>query len=285
MSPVPEARALQRPDGITLRGLRWLPLADDARPPQHLVLLHGLGEHVGRHQALAAFFATRGFTVHAFDHRGHGRSDGPRGGLRTATDLIDDTAAIVDACGTSPTVPVLLFGHSMGGLVALCFALRHPGRVAALLLSSPALAPGLNAGQKWLLALMSRIAPDVAVSNGLDPAKLSHDEQVVRAYLEDPLVHDRITARLARFIVDASRDALERAAALAMPTLLLYAGDDRLVDPQGSRDFAARAPPSLLVAREYPALWHEIFNEAPSSRAEVFGDLAAWLDRRAASAP
>jgi len=125
--------------------------------------------------------------------------------------------------------------------------------------------------------VMSRLAPDVTVSNGLDPAKLSHDAAVVRAYLDDPLVHDRISARLARFIVDGAREALDSVPALAVPTLLIYAGDDRLVDPEGSRTLARRAPPSLLAVHEYPALWHEILNETPAERAAVLADLDAWL--------
>lgn len=271
MSDAPqETHTLERPDGTVLSGRCW-------RAPQatrEAVLVHGLGEHAGRYAELARFLVERGFTVHAWDHRGHGRSQGPRGVLRQAGDLVDDLGAVVDACSAAP---VLLFGHSMGGLVAVQFALRHPVRVEALVLSSPVLAPGLNPVQKALLAVMSSIAPDVALSNGLDPARISHDADVVRAYRADPLVHDRVTGRLARFIVDASRDALDRAGALAVPTLLLYAGDDRLVDPQGSRDFARHAPKSLLTVREYPGLWHEIFNESPAQRATVYGDLAAWL--------
>lgn len=266
----PQTHTLERPDGTVLSGLCWR--AQQAT--REAVLVHGLGEHAGRYAQLARFLVERGCTVHAWDHRGHGRSQGPRGGLRQGGDLIDDLGAVVDACSAAP---VLLFGHSMGGLVALQFALRHPVRVDALVLSSPALAPGLNPVQKMLLAVMSSIAPDVALSNGLDPAKISHDADVVRAYRADPLVHDRITARLGRFIVEASRDALDRAGALAVPTLLLYAGDDRLVDPQGSRDFARRAPQSLLAVREYPGLWHEIFNERPAQRAAVYDDLGAWL--------
>lgn len=264
---------LVRPDGTTLRGLRW-PGAAGLRA----VVVHGLGEHGGRQRNVAEFLARRGFDVTAFDHRGHGRSDGRRGALRRANDLVDDLAAIVDAASNAP---VLLVGHSMGGLVSLRYALAHPERVAALVLSSPALDPALNAGQKLLLALMSRIAPDVAVGNGLDASKISHDDAVVRAYREDPLVHDRITARLARFIVDGSRDALARAASLAVPTLLLVAGDDRLVAPGGSRQLAACAPRGMLDERVYEGLWHEIFNEREPARARVLDDLGAWLDAHA----
>ena len=278
--PAPESFTLDRPDGLRLHGLAWQPAGTAASAARTVVLVHGLGEHVGRYAALGDWLAERGWTLRGHDHRGHGRSPGRRGTLTSSHDLVDDLAAAIDALGATAPSPPLLLGHSLGGLVAVTYALRHPARIAGLVLSSPALAPGLGAFQKLLLALMSRIAPDVALGNGLDPTKLSHDDAVVRAYVDDPLVHDRVTARLARFIVDGARDALERAPALSVPTLLLYAGDDRLVDPEGSREFARRAPRALLVAREYPALWHEILNESAAARAAVLADLDAWLAQR-----
>ncbi|RPH62974.1 MAG: alpha/beta hydrolase [Burkholderiales bacterium] len=278
--PAPESFTLDRPDGTRLHGLCWRPAEATASPSRTVVMVHGLSEHIGRYAALGDWFAARGWTLRGHDHRGHGRSQGRRGTVSSSYDLVDDLAAAIDALATEASSPPLLMGQSLGGLVAVTYALRHPERIAGLVLSSPALAPGLNAFQKVLLALMSRMAPDLALGNGLDPSKLSHDTAVVRAYLDDPLVHDRISARLGRFIVDASRDAIERAPELSVPTLLIYAGDDRLVDPEGSREFARRAPRSLLVAHEYPALWHEILNETPAERRAVLDDLGAWLAQR-----
>jgi alpha-beta hydrolase superfamily lysophospholipase len=297
--PAPESFTLDRPDGTRLHGLAWRAAGSSAgtadsgmgttgnvgsaadsvaNASRTIVLAHGLGEHVGRYAALGEWLAQRGWTLRGHDHRGHGRSQGARGALRTSHDLVDDLAAGIDAVADG--APPLLMGHSLGGLVALTCALRHPDRIAGLVLSSPALALGLGPLRRLLVAVMSRLAPDVAVGNGLDPTKISHDAAVVRAYVDDPLVHDRITARLARFLVDGGRDALDRAPALSVPTLLLYAGDDRLVDPEGSRAFERRAPRSLVVAREYPTLWHEILNEAPAGRSVVLDDLGAWLDAR-----
>lgn len=277
LSP-PERIELARPGGIVLRGLHW-PAAGGARA----VVVHGLGEHAGRQRNLTGFLARRGFDVVAFDHRGHGRSDGARGALHAQDDLVDDLATVIDT--VSDGAPVLLVGHSMGGLVALRHALARPRSLAALVLSSPALDPTLGLGQKLLLATMSRLAPDVAVGNGLDASKISHDAEVVRAYREDPLVHDRITARLARFVVDGSRDALGRAASLAVPTLLLVAGDDRLVAPAGSRRLAERAPPGRVDLRIHDGQWHELFNEREPGRSRVFADLGAWLDVHPIPAP
>ncbi len=269
-SDAPASLELARPDGTVLRGLRW------RRPGgARAVVVHGLGEHAARQRNVAGFLAQCGFDVVAFDHRGHGRSDGARGALRARDDLVDDLAAIVDSTSSAP---ILLVGHSMGALVALRHALARPETVASLVLSSPALDANLGVGQKLLLAAMSRLAPDVALGNGLDASKISHDPAVVRAYREDPLVHDRITARLARFIVAGARDALERAGTLAVPTLLLVAGDDRLVPAAASRRFAQRAPRGRIVEHVYEGLWHELFNESEPARSRVFADLGAWLD-------
>ncbi len=275
-----ESFTLARPGGVELRGWCWRPPGAPPAPARTVVLVHGLGEHVGRYAALAEWFNARGWTLRGHDHRGHGRSTGARGTLSAADDLVDDLGAGIEALDGAGSAPPLLMGHSLGGLVAATYALRHPERIAGLVLSSPALDPGLSALQKALVAVMSRLAPDLAVGNGLDPSKISHDAATVRAYLDDPLVHDRISARLGRFIADRSREAVELAPTLAVPTLLIYAGDDRLVDPEGSRRFARRAPGALLTAREYPGLWHEILNETPAERTAVLADLDAWLARR-----
>jgi alpha-beta hydrolase superfamily lysophospholipase len=172
--------------------------------------------------------------------------------------------------------PLVLLGHSMGGLVAARFVAEGVRPVDALVLSSPALDPGMSIPQKLLLASLGRLAPNLAVGNGLKPEWISHDTQVVRNYVADPLVHDRVTPRLARFIVDGGEVVAERAADWRVPTLLLYAGSDRCVAPAGSAGFAAAAPQAVVAAHEFRPLYHEIFNEP--EQAEVFGVLRDWLD-------
>jgi len=145
-------------------------------------------------------------------------------------------------------------------------------------LSSPALDPGLNAFQRLLLATLPKIAPNLRVGNGLDANFLSHDAAVVAAYRADPLVHDRISARLALFIATASAQTRALARQWTVPTLLMYAGQDRLVKPEGSRAFAAQAPAEVLTARCFEDLYHEIFNEQDA--APVFALLQQWLAQR-----
>lgn len=244
-----------------------------------VVLVHGLGEHLGRYAHVIAHLNHWGWHVLAYDQRGHGRSEGPRGTLPTKYALLDDLARVVDTARTAHRGPLVLLGHSMGGLVAARFAgdagAPWSRPVDGLAMSSPALDPGMNIGQQLLLTLLGPLAPNLAVANGLKPAWISRDPEVVAAYAADPLVHDRVTPRLVRFIVDAGQWVRRRAPGWTVPTLLMYAGSDRCVDPDGSREFAAFAPKKLVTTHEFGPLFHEIFNEP--EQIGVFAGLQAGL--------
>ena len=175
----------------------------------------------------------------------------------------------------APDQSLVLLGHSLGGLLAARFVSLRMRPIDALVLSSPALDPGLNAFQKLLLATLPGIAPNLRVGNGLQVKYLSHDPAVVAAYQADPLVHDRISARLALFIAQAGREVLATAPQWSTPTLLLFAGQDKLVSPQGSRDFLKLAPGAFVQSLCFEALFHEIFNEAEAGG--VFAALQQWL--------
>ena len=133
----------------------------------------------------------------------------------------------------------------------------------------------MNGAQKLLLAVLGGLAPNLAVNNGLKPAWVSRDPAVVQAYVNDPLVHDRVTPRLVRFILDGGLQVLQSAGQWKLPTLLLYAGSDRCVAPRGSAAFAQAAPASAVTTQAFPPLFHEIFNEP--EQGEVFAALGAWL--------
>ena len=163
-------------------------------------------------------------------------------------------------------------------MVAAQFVAQQIRPVSALVLSSPALDAGLTPVQKALLAVLPKIVPNLRIGNGLNPRYLSHDPVVVAAYKADKQVHDRISARLALFIAEGGPAVIQQAAHWTTPTLLLYAGADKLVNPLGSRAFAAAAPRAVVTAQCFDALYHEIFNEP--EQAEVRADLVAWLDAR-----
>ncbi len=270
-------------DGCRLHLRRWPAAVASLGTVQ---IVHGLGEHIGRYEAVAAALNAAGWDVVGHDHRGHGHSEGARGSVPQGPGLLSDLAEVMDHL-RGPGRHLLL-GHSMGGLVAARFVAEalqpEPAPwsrpVDGLVLSSPALDAGLGPAQKLLLAVLGALAPDLRVNNGLKSEWVSRDPELVRRYDADPLVHDRITPRLVRFIVDAGAFVLAKAGAWCVPTLLMWAGADRCVAPAGSAAFAAAAPGAVLTAREFPGLYHEIFNEP--ERDEVLGHLTRWLAQRAA---
>lgn len=266
-------------DGENLAVQDW-PLEPGVTPRGVVLIVHGLGEHAGRYDHVAQQLNAWGFAVRGYDQCGHGESSGLPGSLPTDTRLLDDLADIIDSTRArmEPGTPLILLGHSMGGLVTGRFVSLGMRKVDALIMSSPALNPGMNAFQKLLVAVLPKIAPNLRVGNGLNPSFISHDPAVVQAYTSDPLVHDRISARLARFFATEGPATVALAAQWKVPTLLMYAGADRLVNPQGSRDFAAAAPKDLVTTVCFDALYHEIFNESDAT--PVFAAMQRWLDQR-----
>jgi alpha-beta hydrolase superfamily lysophospholipase len=256
------------------------PLDSDVALRGVVILVHGLGEHAGRYDHVARKLNDWGFAVRGYDQCGHGESGGARGGMPTDTRLLDDLADIVDSTRVrmQKGTPLILLGHSMGGLVVGRFVSLKIRPVDALIMSSPALDPGLSAFQRFLVAVLPKVVPDLRVGNGLNAKLISHDPAVVQAYLSDRLVHDRISARLARFIATAGPQTVALASQWKVPTLLMYAGEDKLVNPQGSRNFAAAAPKDVVTTVCFDALYHEIFNELDASA--VFATLQNWLEKR-----
>ncbi len=266
-------------DGDNIAVQDW-PIEKEQKLRGVVLLVHGLGEHAGRYDHVAQRLNRWGFAVRGYDLYGHGESGGVRGGLPSDNRLLEDLADIVDSTRNRmpPGYPLILLGHSMGGLVAGLFTARAIRPVDALVMSSPSLDPGLSRFQRLLVAVLPRFAPDLRVSNALDVSKLSHDPAVVSAYKSDKLVHDRISARLAKFIADGGAETMAAAAAWKTPTLLMFAGQDKLVAPAGSRAFAARAPNGVVTAQCFELMYHEIFNELDAE--PVFAAFKAWLDAR-----
>jgi alpha-beta hydrolase superfamily lysophospholipase len=265
-------------DGHNLAIFDW-PLPNGVRPRGVVLIVHGLGEHAWRYNDLALQLNDWGFIVRAYDQRGHGDSSGAPGVLPEEDALIEDLFEVVDDTRSRLAerweCPLILLGHSMGGLVASTFVQRAMAPIDLLVLSSPALDTGLSAVKRKLIGLMMTVAPDKPLGNGLDASKISHDPKVVAAYRKDRRVHDRISARLARFIDENGPIVIRAAREWAVPTLLMYAGDDHLVSPAGSAAFAAAAPANVVHARRFDGLYHEIFNEL--EKAPVMSTLRAWL--------
>ena len=256
-----------------------------------VLIVHGLGEHAGRYDHVARQLNDWGFAVRGYDHYGHGDSAGVRGTLPYDNRLIEDLADVVESTRgrMDVNVPLLLLGHSMGGLIAARYVslmsltrgmagvnARFKPPLNGLILSSPALDAGLGFFQKLLLATVARAAPNLTLRNGLDSQYISHDPAVIAAYQNDPLVHDRISGRLARFIAETGPEVVAQAGQWTLPTLLMYAGQDKLVNARGSKAFEQAAPHSVVTSKCFPNLYHELFNEV--HRAQVFEQLCKWLD-------
>jgi alpha-beta hydrolase superfamily lysophospholipase len=263
-------------DGVRLFYREWLV----SQPRGTMVLCHGLGEHGGRYAHLALRLNALGVAVRVHDHRGHGRSEGKRGALSQANDLLDDLKLVLDDFASRTCSVPFLFGHSMGGLIAARFADRGESSLRGLLLSSPAFSFHLSAAQRALLAVASRLSPSLAASNGLDVSAISHDPTVVAAYRADPLVHGVATPRLVRFMQLNGEQAILAAAKLRLPVLLQVAGADRLVEPAASSAWFAALSPGVGTLHWYHDAYHEIYNESAERRAKVFADLSAWLGPR-----
>jgi alpha-beta hydrolase superfamily lysophospholipase len=245
-----------------------------------IVILHGLGEHSGRYRQLAQRLNEAGWSVRCYDHRGHGRSQGPRGDCPNGTPLLLDAQIVIDDFTSCTGFRPFLLGHSMGGLFAAHVALSGRASLRGLILSSPALAIRMSALELKLLKVMHAIAPRIGLPNGLQAQYLSHDPKVVAAYKADPLVHNKISARLLSAMLASIAYCDAHAAVLAMPALLLVSGDDHLVDAEGSKRFFAALPPGRAQMTVYDTLYHEIFNETASDR--PVADLCAWLEAQTA---
>jgi alpha-beta hydrolase superfamily lysophospholipase len=245
-----------------------------------LLLVHGYAEHSGRYEEMALWFARRGFAVHAYDHRGHGRSEGVRCHVDRFDELLDDLERILDAVrGEHPELPVTLIGHSMGGLVALAFLAARKPRVARAVTSGPALALGAVSPFRVALARVAqRVLPRLALGSGLDPEGLSRDPEVVRRYLGDPLVVRTMTASLGAELIGAAPRTAALAGEVEVPLLMLHGEDDPLCAAEGSRRFHAGLRTEGCALRIYPKLRHEIFNEP--EREAVWQDVIDWHEER-----
>lgn len=267
------------PDGTRLLRRAWLPR--EAR--RAVVLVHGLAEHSGRYDHVGAWLSARDCAVHAYDHRGHGQSEGARGHLAAFRQLLDDLEAFLQLVRREhPDVPLVLVGHSMGGLVTTALLAERKPDVACAVLSGPALElpEHVSAGRRRAARWLRRVVPRLRMAAGLDPEHLSRDPEVVRGYVEDPLVFRRVTVSLASELLDAVPRTAGGAFQVQVPMLLLHGEADRLCPPRGSRAFHGqlRGPGHRL--RIYPQLKHEIFNEPEHE--QVLEDLLAWLREREA---
>lgn len=264
-------------DGLELRTLRW---SAAGTPRAHLLLIHGIAEHAGRHAHVASRFALAGIETHAYDLRGFGASGGRRAYVDRWSEYHDD---VEDQLATirkvAAELPVVLYGHSMGGLIALGYVLAEPPRPAPdlLVLSAPAIAAIVARWKRTLADVLGRVLPRVEVANDLPAGGLSRDPKVEVAYRSDPLNVHRTTTRLGMELFHEQarvQSALARISALPAPTYVLHGSDDPIVPVSSSASLERR---ENVTRRVYPRLRHEMHNEPESSA--VIGDTTLWIER------
>jgi acylglycerol lipase len=265
---------LRAAGGLRLFRRAWIA----EQPARALLLVHGYAEHSGRYEAMATWFAARGCVVHAYDQRGHGRSEGPRCHVDRFDDFLDDLGLVLDAVRSEhPELPVTLVGHSMGGLVTLAYLVARKPRISSAVTSGAALSLGSVSPVRVALArAVRRVFPRLAIGSGIDPDGLSRDPEVVRRYLADPLIVRTMTTSLGAELLAAAPRTAARAGDVTVPLLVLHGEADPICAVEGSRAFHAglRAPRAAL--RIYPGLRHEIFNEP--ERESVWQDVSSWLE-------
>lgn len=267
--------------GVKLFAQAWLP---DRAPSAVVVISHGLGEHSARYQWLAERLVGAGRGVYALDHRGHGRSGGPRANIERFSHVVSDFSTFAGrAQRQHPETPLFLFGHSMGGAVAFASAARVQDTVTGLVLSGPALAAGeaIPAFQLLVARVLSLVAPNAGVLK-LPAAAVSRDPAVVRAYEKDPLVmHEAIPARTVVELFNAMEGFPALAKRLRLPVLIQHGTADALVSVDGARAVHHAMASKDRTFRPYDGLFHEIYNEP--EREQVLADLLKWLDAHAAA--
>ncbi|HOX56877.1 MAG TPA: lysophospholipase [Candidatus Paceibacterota bacterium] len=274
MIPARNQYTLHTADHWELSAQEWLP---ESAPHAVVCLIHGLGEHSSRYAHVAGFLTRAGFVLNTFDLRGHGNSPGQRGHVQSYETCLDDIQCLLDDTARRYAgKSIFLYGQSLGGGLALNFALRRKSHLAGVIATAPllrlAFEPPLH--RVILAKVMNRVRPAHSNVCGCEAAALSRDPAVVRRYVEDPLNHDLISARL---YVEASRAglwALAHAAELRLRALVMHGDADRLTSADASRQFAERAG-RCCTLKIWDGAYHELHNE-PEKDA-VFAYILAWL--------
>jgi alpha-beta hydrolase superfamily lysophospholipase len=264
-------------DGLDLYARGWAP---KGKPKAVVALIHGLGEHVGRYMHVGAALTEKGYALLGFDLRGHGKSGGPRGHLPSFEAYMSDIDRFLEETAERyPGLSQFLYGHSLGGILVLNYALRRKPRLAGVISTAASLRTVLE--EQKVKVVMARILgtlmPTMTLASGLDPKTLSRDQAVVQAYISDPLVHDRMTLGFGKIMLTAIPWTFEHAGELQLPLLIMHGTKDMLGYPRGSQEFAGLAPKDKVTLKMWDGFYHEIHNEP--EKVEVFKVMLDWLDK------
>ncbi len=254
---------------------RWMPEGSD--PWAVVSIVHGLGDHGGRFDRMARWFVRHGILVSALDLVGHGRSFGRRGCVESYDALLNEVNHFVRLSAAKwPSLPRFVYGQSMGGNLTLNWALRFHSDVTGLIAAAPMLMQENPPSESFMRIgrQLSRWLPHFRLRASVDVGLLTRDIHSQRAYLDDKLIHRRISLRLGTSLVDSGLWALSHADQLAVPTLLVHGSNDRLTSPKASREFAD-ANPDYVELRLWNGLRHDLHYEPEWT--SVLDDIRRWL--------
>ena len=264
-------------DGLELFGRAWQ--TEDKHPKGIIHLIHGLGEHSGRYDPVAKALTKAGYHMDGFDLRGHGLSEGKRGHTPSLDHFLDDISLFLDESGKllDTSLPSFIYGHSLGGLLVLNYGFVHPERVSGAIVSDPALALSFRPPQlMWMIAqIMAKIVPTFSSNNALDVNALSRDAAVVKAYQDDVLVHDQISASHVVDMLGRGEKLIARAEDWTLPLLLMHGTEDRIASVEASRTFAEKAGP-IVTFVPWEGYYHEVHNDI--GKEKVIEKMISWLD-------
>ncbi|NND01284.1 MAG: alpha/beta hydrolase [Acidimicrobiia bacterium] len=258
------------PDGTELYTKSW----DHPNPTATILIIHGVSEHVGRWDHVAQFFLDNGFEVHSYDQRAHGESGDGTLDIEDFNLYVDDIAHTIADIRTAGR-PLVLYGHSMGGLISTSYAQSGHPQPDVLVLSAPALVAAAPPLLKMAAKVMGRIAPKFAIKSPVEKSHLSRDPAVGEAYVNDPKVYLRGTARFGKMFFEKMDQARAAIGKIGIPTLVIHGAEDEIVPPRASAPLAGVAG---VQRRVFPGLRHEMHNEPEQD--EVLGFVAEWVKAR-----
>ena len=264
-------------DGLRL----YLRRHEHANALAEVLITHGFGEHSGRYGALTDHLVSHGYSVTAYDHRGHGLSDGLPGHVESFAEYDEDLARLIGSVRSrSLTKSLFLIGHSMGGLIALRYAAKKSGTLSGAIISAPLIevAVPVPARKLMIARVGARMAPRMRLDNEINPSYLSRDPEVGRAYAADPLVNRKVSPKWFAEASRAMQEVAEWAPRITLPLLVMHGTDDRLTSVDATKRLFERTESKDKELIIYPGFYHELFNEP--EKQDVFERVTEWLGKR-----
>ena len=266
-------------DGLELFGRVWQ--TEEKHPKGIVNLIHGLGEHSGRYDHVAKSLTKAGYHMVGFDLRGHGLSEGKRGHTPGFDYFLEDISIFLDESKKilGASLPSFIYGHSLGGLLVINYGMLHPEKLSGAIATGPALKLSFAPPPVmfFIAKIMANLIPTFSSNNALDVNALARDAAVVKAYQDDVLVHDQISARHVVDMIRTGEDMLAHAEDWTLPLLLMHGSDDRITSSDASKDYADKAG-SAVTFVPWEGYYHEIHNDI--GKEEVIEKMIAWLDER-----